>query len=269
MAQGQIAPQPRRALSERRQRRAQHADPVHRSRSTTRGGRRIAMPAANVLQIGSDSAGVALGSASAADRPALDLQRRPAGDRPADRLSELEPLALPGHRHLVHRRPVVAPGHRAGSDAISTAAVAGRSADRLVHRARDAADAAGAHGRRAGDPQRAALRVRQPERRQPTRSSRGRARCASRRTSRSISRTWRSSTRRRRRRSRRSIASAQVARVRADGDLSEQRARARRCAPSPARWRTTSARACSGCRPAASTRTPGRAPTRRTAPTPT
>ena len=33
-----------------------------------------------------------------------DLQRRPAGDHSAHRLSELEPLAFPGHRHLVARR---------------------------------------------------------------------------------------------------------------------------------------------------------------------
>ena len=50
------------------------------------------------------------GTASAADGSANDLQLRTARDRPAHRVSELEPFALSGHRHLVHGDPVVAQG---------------------------------------------------------------------------------------------------------------------------------------------------------------
>ena len=60
-AQGAVAPQPRRAVSVRRQRRAQHARAVHRSASITAAVLRIAVPAGTVLQIGSDASGKPLG----------------------------------------------------------------------------------------------------------------------------------------------------------------------------------------------------------------
>ena len=60
------------------------------------------MPAGQVLQIGSDSSGQGARSAPAADGAARHLQRGTAGDRPAHRLPELQPIALPGARHLGH-----------------------------------------------------------------------------------------------------------------------------------------------------------------------
>ena len=79
----------------------------------------IAVPAGQVLQVGTDAAGHALGPASAARRPAEHLQRGASGARAAHRLSELEPLALRGHRHLGHGQPADRRPARAGSVAIS------------------------------------------------------------------------------------------------------------------------------------------------------
>ena len=141
-----------------------------------------------------------------------DLQRRPAGAHPAHRLPELEPLAFPGHRHLVHRQSVVNRRAPAGSAAIST-----RCRRRSIRWsawstcARRAAPAAGATTS-------ACRRFRAwPATRSPARSTGAEAQFArqrrrgSRRTCRSTCRTSRSSTAPRRRRSRRSIASPRSA----------------------------------------------------------
>ena len=68
----------------------------------------IAVPAGQVLQIGSDSSGRALGSAPAAHRAAEHLQRGPPRHHPANRLPEFEPVALSGIRHLGHGESVAA-----------------------------------------------------------------------------------------------------------------------------------------------------------------
>ena len=129
---GRVAPQPRRPLSERRQRRAQHADPVHRplilqppSDARDSGRPRCCRSA----PIGRQGARIA----SAAHRAALDLQRRPARAHPAHRLPELEPLAFRGHRHLVHGGSAARRRAPGGSAAISTRCRARRSAGRLDH----------------------------------------------------------------------------------------------------------------------------------------
>ena len=135
-----------------------YTDPQYYARRPT-----LAIPAANVLQIGSDRAGRALGLHPRLTGLQIDLRRRPSGDHPAHRLYQLQPLAFPGHRHLVHRRPVVAAGHRMAGPVSGHAAVAGRSADRVVDGPRNPAHAAGAHRRRAVDSERRRLRVRQSE----------------------------------------------------------------------------------------------------------
>ena len=125
----------------------------------------LQIPAGNVLQIGTDASAVALGLEPASYRTADDLQRRTSRDHPAHRIPELQPVALPGNRHLVDGRSVVAAGNRMAWPVSRHAAVAGRSVDGVVNGPRDAAHAAGADGRRAVDPERRAVRVRQPERR--------------------------------------------------------------------------------------------------------
>ena len=123
----------------------------------------LAIPAANVLQIGSDGAGNALGLNPRLARAEVDLRQRPPGDHPAHRLSELEPLAFPRHGHLVHRRSGCAAGDRMAGPLPRHAAVARRSADGVVDRTGDAAHAAGANRRRALDPERRRLCVREPQ----------------------------------------------------------------------------------------------------------
>ena len=92
-----------------------YTDPQYYARRPT-----LAIPPANVLQIGSDRAGNALGLNPRLTGLKTHLRRRPAGDHPAHRLSELEPLAFPGHRHLVHRRSRARRRAPAGWAAIST-----------------------------------------------------------------------------------------------------------------------------------------------------
>ena len=119
-------------------------DPQYHERRPT-----IAIPAANVLQIGSDRAGIALG-----------LHPRLTGLRTifnAGRLAfiqrtgyrQLQPFAFRRNRHLVDRRSAIAAGQRLARPLSRYAALACRSADRLVHRRRDSADAAGEPRRRA------------------------------------------------------------------------------------------------------------------------
>ena len=76
----------------------------YRIRSITAGGRRSPIPAGQVLQIGSDSSGKALGLHPRLTGLRDIFNEGRLGDRPAHRLSELEPVAFPGHRHLGHRR---------------------------------------------------------------------------------------------------------------------------------------------------------------------
>ncbi len=95
---------------------------------------------------------------------------------------QLEPLAFSGHRHLVDRRPVDASGRRLAGPLSRSHAGAGRSADRLVHGARNPAHAARAHGWRCRQ-SRASPNTPLPARTAaPRRRPRGRARPASRRT---------------------------------------------------------------------------------------
>ena len=142
-----------------------------------------------------DRAGNALGLNPRLTGLQDDLRRRPSGDHPAHRLPELEPLAFPGHRHLVHGRSRHlrrAPGWLGRY--LDHAAVAGGSARRRGRPSREMPRRCCARtGRRAGDPERRRLRVREPEqRRDRTQSSRATARRASRRTCRSTCRTSRS-----------------------------------------------------------------------------
>ena len=91
-----------------------YRDPFYASRRPT-----LAIPAGNVLQIGTDSSDVELGLASAADRPQVDLRRGPPRDRAAHRLREPEPIALHRLRHLGHGEHHQHVRARAGSAAIS------------------------------------------------------------------------------------------------------------------------------------------------------
>ena len=113
-------------------------DPFYYSRRPT-----LAVPAGQVLQIGTDSSQRRARPASAAHRPQADLRSGPPRARPAHRLREPEPLAFHGHRHLVHGQSEQLAGARLGRPLPRLAAVAGRSAGRLEHDARPAARAAG------------------------------------------------------------------------------------------------------------------------------
>ena len=176
------------------------------TRSITAGGPTLAVPAGNVLQIGSDSSGKPLGL-----HPRLTgsgrFQSGPAGDHSAHGLPEFEPVAFPGHRHLVHRR--IPRNRRApvARAATSTRCRAGRSADRLEHVARDAAHAAVADRLRAVDSERRAATRFRVRTRGAEAATRERTATASPRTCRWTGRTSRSSTPRAQARWRRSIAS--------------------------------------------------------------
>ena len=151
---GRVVAQPGRAVSGRRQRRAQHAGALQDPR--------LLQPSAHDRRAGGPGAA---GRAPIARRalglhPRLaglraDLQRGAARDHAADRLPELEPLALPGHRHLGTANPANSTGHRAGWAAIST-----RCRRRSIRwrpgtrRARRRARCVGTHGGRAGDSER-------------------------------------------------------------------------------------------------------------------
>ncbi len=120
------------------------------------------------------------------------VRRRASGDHSADRVSQLEPFAFRGHRHLVDGGPELAAGHRLARPLSRYAAFSGRSAVGVVHGARDAAHAPGADGRRAVDPQRQRVCVRRARTRPPTPSMRATARCALPRICPPTSRTCRS-----------------------------------------------------------------------------
>ena len=115
---GALAAQPGRALSERRQRRAQHARALHRSA---------------VLRPSSDARHPAGKRPADRQRPRRQrprpelaaagaeehVRRRASGDHSAHRVSQLEPFAFRGDRHLVHRRPARLRRAPAGSAGIS------------------------------------------------------------------------------------------------------------------------------------------------------
>ena len=103
-------------------------DPFYYSRRPT-----MAIPPASVLQIGTDSRGVALGLHPRLTGLQADLRSRPARADSAHRLRELEPLAFPRHRHLVDRRSGQLQRARLARPLSRLAAVAGRSAGRLEH----------------------------------------------------------------------------------------------------------------------------------------
>ena len=137
-----------------------YSDAFYYSRRPT-----IAIPPGSVLQIGSDGAGNALGLHPNLRRPAQHLQPGPHGRHPAHRLSEPEPLALPRHRHLVDGEHVRAAGAGLARALPRHAAAAGRSAGRLEHQPRAAADDDRPHRLGAVDPEPGAVRVLEPERR--------------------------------------------------------------------------------------------------------
>ena len=109
-AQGAVSQQPRRAVPRRRQRRAEHAGSVHAIRSITAAGRRSPCPPGRCCRSAPTRSGKALGLHPRLTGLQSDLQRGPARDHPAHRLPELEPLALPGHRHLGHGEPATPQG---------------------------------------------------------------------------------------------------------------------------------------------------------------
>jgi uncharacterized protein (DUF1501 family) len=76
-----------------------YRDPFYYSRRPT-----IAVPAAQVLQIGTDTAGNALGLHPATDR-LRDIFNQGGSRSSSARDSELEPIAFPGRRHLGHCDP--------------------------------------------------------------------------------------------------------------------------------------------------------------------
>ena len=170
--------EPGRAVSERRQRRAQHARALLRSAATTRRRPAIAVPAGNVLQIGRDAPASRSGCIRAC--PACDRSSIEGAWRSIQRTGypNSEPLALPGHRHLVHgesRRTPPGTGWLGRYlDSLPS------PVDPLVgveHDARFAARRCSANRSACPRfPNRQQLRVRQSERRRRTRRSRGQRR---------------------------------------------------------------------------------------------
>ena len=247
----------------RRQRLAEHAHSVQRSASTTAAGRRSRFRRPTCCRSAPTRRPRAR-PASAADRPAHDLRRRhasrsssaPATPTRADR-------TFSGTDIWSTANPANSVGHRLARPLSRYAAVAGRSADRLVDAARDAAPADGRHASACRRfPASPAYAFPSPNRRRRSRRSRGSAddgiashlpvdrphlafvNATTQAAFATLDRV------------------AQRRHLRADGDLSEQRLVAgaeRRRRRDGAR---ASARTCSGCRPAASTRTRRRAPTR-------
>ena len=185
-----------------------YRDPFYASRRPT-----LAIPAGNVIADRHRLVERRARAASATDRVKVDLRRRPAGDRAANRLRQSEPIAFHRLRHLGHGEHVEHLGHRLARTLSRSADAADRSAGRVEHPARDAAAADGAPRSacpRSPAPRPTPSRARTPAPRPPTS---GRRRRASPRTSPSIGRTWHLSTRRRRRRSGRSIASRRWRRI--------------------------------------------------------
>ena len=150
---GRAGAQPGRGVSERRQRRAEH-------RRAVSGSVLLQPPADDCHARGAGAADrhrlerAGARAAPAAHRAARDLQRRPARGRAAHRLPELEPLALPGLRHLGHgatRRS----SRRDGWLGRYLETLPDDRAARMVGHAGAAAGARVARGQRAGDSRRA------------------------------------------------------------------------------------------------------------------
>ena len=177
-------------------------DPFYYSRRPN-----IGVPAANVLQIGTDSSKVALGLhprltglKQIFDQGRLAIIQRtgyPNQSRSHFQGTDIWSTADPANSH----------GSRLGRPLPRFAAVAARSAGRLEHDARSAARAAVEPRRGAGDSQSGDLCVLESECAAPRRPPNATRRCGSTRTCRSISRRWPLSTAARRLRWRRSIAS--------------------------------------------------------------
>ena len=184
-------PQPGRALSRWRQRRAQHAGSLSRQR---------------LLQPPADAGGS--GRHRAADRDRLGGQRARAASA-ADRTEDAS--SMQGRLAIIQRTGYLNSsrshfqgfdiwgtanprlrGHRVARPLPRYAAVAGRSARRLEHDARDAAVADRAHGRRARDHQSGDLRASRARTAATRRCSSGPPRRRSRRICRSIGRISRS-----------------------------------------------------------------------------
>ena len=268
-AQGALAAQPGRALSERRQRRAEHADPVHRSRSTTpppsdarRSGRRTCCR-----------------SAPTAAASALGLNPRLTGLRTIFNAGRLAIIQRTGY-------PNSSRSHFQGTDIWSTGDPSSPQGTGWLGRYLDTlpspVDPLSAWSTVRETPRTLLARTvgvpsipsvsgyafASPNARRRRGCSRATARRASPRTSRSISRTSRSSTRPRRRRSRRSIASPQVGTY-APTVTYPNNGFAQALRTVAGAIVRGSAPRCSGCRPAATTRTPAEHRTRPTAPTTT
>ena len=231
-----------------------YRDPFYYSRRPT-----IAVPAGSVLQIGTDSRGIELGLhprltglKSIFDAGRLAIVQRTG-------YANSEPLAF--HRASTsgaRPTPTQLAGHGLAGPLPRLAAVSRSirwSAGTRSARRRAADGAHSSACRRSPVPATYASPARTAA---PRPSTSGRRRRGSHRICPSIVRTWRSSTRRRRRRSARSIAWRRSPRI-AGGDLSEQRLRAGAAGRGRRDEQAASARRCSGCRPAASTRTPARA----------
>ena len=256
---GRIGPEPRRPVSERRQRRAQHARALQRSVLLPAAGRSIAVPAGKRAADRHRFVRRRARAASATHRPPADLQRGRAGADSAHRLRQSEPLALPGHRHLVDRRTRRTRPGSAGSGATST-----RCRRRSI---RSSAGTRRAICRACCRPGHVAVPAipnpLQYSFNSPNTGDRGAGR-AGRGDPHQLARAGRSagssrsSTAARRRRWPRSIAWRTVATLSGDRDLSRTPASARRCGRLPARWCEASAPRSSTSRPAASTRTPRR-----------
>ncbi len=101
---GRARAKPGRAVPERRQRRAQHGGALRQpgllpasADDCGAGGQRAADWHRRRRHDG--------GAPPSSHRPQAGVRRRPSRGRPAQWLSELEPLAFPGHRHLVTADP--------------------------------------------------------------------------------------------------------------------------------------------------------------------
>ena len=258
-----VAAQSRRPLSERRQRRAQHAHPVHRPAVLRAASDARDPGGATCCRSAPTRRRNAAGPEPAAHRAADDLQRRPPRDHPAHRLRRTRAARI--SRAPTSGRPanpVVAAGPRLARALSRHAAVAGRSADGVVHGPRDAAHAARADASACPRfPSVAGVRVRQPQRRHadaPLARATSATRIASHLPVDQPHLAFVNAT------AQAAFATldrvAQVGTYVPDGHLSEQRPRAGAARGRRRDGQAASARACSGCRPAATTRTPARTP---------
>ena len=161
---GRAVAEPRGRIPERRQRFAEHGDSVPRSvlrEPASYTGDSRGQRSADRHRLVRRRARLA----SAIDRPQINLRRRPSRDRAAHRLREPEPIALHRIRHLGHGEHHEHVGHGLVGPLSRSDPAADRSADRLEHRARNAAAAAGAPRRRARNHEPGIVRVLESEHR--------------------------------------------------------------------------------------------------------